>query len=305
MRQVLPKPWCVLLVCTLALCASAARADAPSTWRFAPEHDYGPFVFVDEQGRLAGLSVELLELIARRQRWHISAVPAAPLKTQLEVLRRGDADLISSLRPTPERSAYLAFSAPYVSVPAIVVARTGELGLSPFGGHPLAALEGRRVAVGAGYAVEGFVRRTHPRVDWQLVADDVQALRGVQDRRFDAAVVDAASAAFTARQHGLRDLASRGAVGFDYTLSFAVPRARLDLLTQLDAAIRALPLAERQAVVDRWITPLAASPLQARAWQPVIAGLGLLGAAALAALILWLRRRQARVEPSALPGTPP
>lgn len=251
--------------------------DSAEVVRFAPERDYGPFVFIDDRGALAGLSVDVLALVARQARLDVHTLPAAPLKEQLQRVRDGQADLLSSLRPTPERGAYLAFSRPYVSVPAIVVGRAGDRPLAS--GAPLAALDGRAVAVGDGYGVESFVRQRYPRVRWVAVPDDVAALSGVVDRTVDAAVVDAASAAFVRRRHGLRGLVRLGEVGFEYTLSFAVPKARTELLARIDAAIRGLPREQLQGAVERWLRPVEdEAPLRSR--SPALAlGLGALGLA--------------------------
>ena len=274
--------------------AAAAGAREPLTVRFAPERDYGPFVFADDDGRVRGLSVDLLELLAPAAGLRLQVLPPAPLADQLALLRSGGADLVSSLRPTPERASYLLFTRPYVNVPAILVLRAGfslpEAGADEQAG--LSALAGRAVAVGAGYAVEGFVRSRFPRVRWVAVPDDVQALRGVAEGRHDAAVVDAASAAFVTQRHAITGLRSAGPIGFEYALSLAVPRGRTDLLERLDGAITALPLRERTAIQERWIGPLHGSELMSPAsgrlvWAAAFLGLGAL----LGAVLLWRRRR--------------
>lgn len=265
--------------------AAEATPPEPLSLRFAPEKDYGPFVFVDAEGRLRGLSVELLQLVQQHAGLRVSTLPAAPLAEQLAALREGRAELLSSLRPTPERAAFLAFSTPYVSVPAILVQR-GAAGARTEG--PTAALQtldGRPVAVGRAYAAEGFVRQRFPQVGWVAVPDDVAALQGVVDGRVDAAVVDAASALFVQRHHGLRGLRSAGTIGFDYRLSFAVPLHRTDLLARVDAGIRAISATERAAVVERWMAPLDLDADLPSAWNTPAArwGLGLTAVSAVLA----------------------
>lgn len=273
----------VMVLLTAALSAGAEPV------RFAPERDYGPFVYEDADGVVRGLSVDLLRLVERQAGWQVRTLPAAPLAEQLEALRAGRADLISSLRPTPERARFLAFSLPYVSVPAVLVRRADAPPAS------LPGLAGQAVAVGQSYAVEGFVREQFPQVRWVAVPDDVAALRGVAEGRFAGAVVDAASTAFIVRRAGLSGLRPVEAVGFEYRLSFAVPRARADLLERLDEAIRAIPAAERLAVLERWLPPLDATQAPPTGGQSLAlrwgAGLVLLAAAGVLVLALWRRRR--------------
>lgn len=282
------------LACLVAAVVAASAAPAAAGWagpsqpvRFAPERDYGPFVFQREDGRIDGLSVEMLGLLQARAGLTVTTLPARPLNEQLEALRRREADLVSSLRATPERGEYALFTLPYVSVPAVVVMRADrpERRLAAMGGEP--------VAVGLGYAVEPVMRERYPQVAWQGVSDDGAALRGVLQRRFEAAVVDAASLAHvvaTQRLEGLRVVAP---ADFEYTLAFAVRKDWPELREALDDAIRALPGAQRQAVLRRWL----AEPLQPlrTSWATWLGGALLLVGTltALAAASRGLQRRRA------------
>ncbi len=120
--------WLLACLCLQPAASSRAAAAEPApalTVRLAPERDCGPFVFVGDNGQLQGLSVGLLQ-------------------------RLGRADLVSWLRPTPERAAFLAFTRPYVQVPAIVVQAARPPRGPGDGRARLEALAGRPVAVGAG-----------------------------------------------------------------------------------------------------------------------------------------------------------
>ena len=279
--------WLVAAALTGAAAAAVAGWAGPAQpVRFAPERDYGPFVFQRADGRIDGLSVEMLALLQERAGLTIANLPARPLNEQLEALRRREADLVSSLRATPERGEYALFTLPYVAVPAVVVMRADRPE------RRLAAMTGEPVAVGLGYAVEPVMRQRHPKVAWQGVSDDVVALRGVLQRRFEAAVVDAASFAHvvaTQRLEGLRVVAP---ADFEYALAFAVRKDWPELREALDDAIRALPGAQRQAVLRRW---LAEPPQPHRTpWATWLGG-ALLLAGALTALVaggrgLWRRR---------------
>lgn len=292
------------LLLNLAPPAGAQPADAPvvtsaaqQAWlrergvlRVAPERDYGPFVFVEPDGRVSGLSVEMLQLVQRRTGIELRWLPAQPLAGLLDLARRRDADLLTSLRPNPERSAFLLFTRPYVKVPAILVTRADRAAPT------LQTLQGRPVAVGAGYAVEAVVRASYPKVRWLAVSDDRQALEAVLARRADAAVVDAASAAFVIRRQALEGLASAGEIGFDYELSFAVRADWPELRTILDAGIAAVPEPERAAVLQRWLEPLDDAGMAARAPLATRLGVLLVAFAVLAGVVLYARH--ARVKPA-------
>jgi ABC-type amino acid transport substrate-binding protein len=263
--------------------------------RLAAEPDYGPFIFLaaPEPG-LRGLSMDMLVEVQRRTGLQWRLLEPAPLATLLGWMRSGRADLITSLRRTPERSAYLLFSQPYVRVPAIVLVRADRLPPRVPVGHPLSALAGQAVAVGAGYAVEAVVRQAYPGVAWHSVPDDVVALQGVASGRFDAAVVDAASAAFVQQRHQVLGLRSAGEVGFEYELSFAVRRDRPELLAVLNEGIRAIPAADRRALMQRWLAPLDPGVQAPRApWATRLALLLLCVSLLLAAALVWQHAKRA------------
>jgi ABC-type amino acid transport substrate-binding protein len=266
--------------------ALAAWVAAHPQVRFGPERDYGPFVFVDEGGRLRGLSIDVLDIVAGHTRLDLKPLPPRPLADWLDAARRGEVDLLSSLRPTPERGEFLEFTQPYVSVPAVVVMRQGR---AP---DALAAMSGRKVAVGKGYAVEAYVREHHPAVLWQAVADDVAALKGVAAGEFDAAVADTASVAFVSAQHHLGGLVQSERLDFEYRLSFAVRKDWPQLRAVLDAGIGNISAGERQALVERWMAPLAAQAPPPRApWATRIAVVLIVTGLLLAAW-QWRRRRR-------------
>lgn len=233
-------------VLLLLLCAVAPAQSLPEI-RFAPERDYGPFVYQSPDGQVRGLSVDMLNALRPMLDLPVITLPAQPLARILDAARRGEVDLVSSLRQTPERSVYLAFTAPYVSVPAVLVLRQS---ISP---ARLGNLQGQRVAVGRGYAVEAFVRKAYPGVHWQAVTDDLAALQGVQRGDYQAAVADIASVSFAVREHQLQGLQVSDTVGFDYPLSFAYRKDLGDFGQQLQGALARLDPRERQRIVDRWI----------------------------------------------------
>lgn len=228
--------------------ASGLAAAAPPLMRVGVEADYGPFVYTDAAGQAQGLSVELLRRVAELGGFELKPLPAQPLPALLQAAQRGELDLLTSLRPTPARAEFLAFSAPYVEVPAVLVARGGaprRLGLDQ--------MRGQRVGVGRGYAVEAVMRQRHPDVLWQPMDDDADALRALDRGELDAVVADLASVAYGQRRLRLRELQVHQRVGFDYPLSFAYPKQRADVGALLNLGLHRLPPAERDALLARWL----------------------------------------------------
>lgn len=270
----------------IALVLSTTAVMGEQVIRFAPEKDYGPFVYVNAQGEVAGLSIDILEAIKPALNQPVRTLPARSLAEILAAAKRGEVDLISSLRPTPERSEYLAFTSPYVQVPAVLVVRTGSSKLK------IKDLTGKPVAVGKGYAVEAFVRSNYPQLDWQAVPDDLTALQGVVTGQYQAAVADIASVSHLLREGQVASVQVSEAVGFNYPLGFAYRKTLPDLGRRLESALQNLDVSTRRNIVNTWIDASALEYEDSR--QAVLRWSGIVVGALSAAffLSLYLRKRR-------------
>lgn len=281
-----------------ALLAWALLAQPLSGWageamrlRFAPERDYGPFIYQSDTGQVEGLSADFLHAMAAQGEILIDTLPAQPLASILEAARQGQVDLISSLRPTPERAEFLGFTRPYVTVPAVLVTLPSR---DP---QSLKDFHGRPVAVGRGYAVETFVREKYPEVQWLAVDDDSEGLRLLRSGQVGALVADVASVHFAADRLGLRAVQVNAAIGFEYPLSFAFPKSRPDIGRVLEESLRRLPETRRQSLRQRWLDGRQQSSDDPRAVWLRRVGLGL-AALAVLGLVVTLMRRSPDVDAS-------
>ena len=266
---------------------------------YAPERDYGPFVYVDGAGQVRGLSIDFLSLLSEKTGLRFVASEALPLSQNLDKAKSGAVDMLTSLRPTPERAAFLGFTSSYVSIPAVLVVRAGQPGA-----RALKDMARRPVALGKGYAVEGFMRQRYPQVEWVALSSDAAALAELLAGRVDGVVADVASLQFLMRRHGWPALEVAGQVGFDYPLSFAY-RKDLPLLGEvLQQGLQSISAGERGIVLARWLPPGLDGTWQNRPTAPMLP-VGLL--LALGAGLGWwgARRRRAAAAAAAGQGAPP
>ena len=285
-----------LCLCHAAAPAAPAMADlnpAQRAWvarqapvSYAPERDYGPFVYLDGDGAVRGLSVDFLALIGEKTGLRFVATEALPLNANLDKAKRGAVDMLTSLRPTPGRAAFLGFTTAYVAIPAALIRRADQPA-----GLGLRDMAGRTVALGKGYAVEEFVRARYPRVQWLALASDDAALAALVAGQVDGVVADVASLQFLVSRRGWNQLVVAGHVGFEYPLSFAY-RKDLPMLGEVvQRGLRAISAAERRHLLARWLPPALHGTWQNRPTWPMWAVAALLLAGA--GLALWRARRAA------------
>lgn len=255
---------------------------------WAPEADYQPFIFLDAQQQPSGLSYSLLAELQKRLGLGLKSAPAAPLAELLDQARQRRIDVLTSLRPTPERTEYLAFTSAYVEVPSVLVGPATHTGTPE-----LAQLSGRKVAVGQGYAIEQFVRQHYPQIHWQAMPTDRASLEAVLSGEVEAAAMDIGSASYLMAQLAPDSLKIGERIDFDYPLSLAYRKDWPILGEILEAGLRSLSLRDREALFSPWLTPLADAP------RPLSSRYLLTGAllmVLLGAALLLVQRRYRPVE---------
>jgi polar amino acid transport system substrate-binding protein len=92
--------------------ALAAEQREPETLRIAV-YDVPPYAYVDSDGSISGVSVDLWRRVAEQMEWPFRLIPVADMETILSGLEQGHFDAaIGAITITPERAARVDFSYP-------------------------------------------------------------------------------------------------------------------------------------------------------------------------------------------------
>jgi diguanylate cyclase (GGDEF)-like protein/PAS domain S-box-containing protein len=216
--------------------------------RVAPEANYPPFSFI-ESDAWHGLSADMIRLIQERIGINFQTLPAQNLDDILSNVKLNEADVVTSLRETPERSQFLDFTQPYISVPtAIIVKASFTKGRWP------EDFIGKRVAVGKGYGVQKFIEEQFPAIQLSLVPDDLDGMRKLSFGEVDAVIMDVASASFFIEREKITNLRIFAAFDYSYDLSFGIRKDLPALQDILSKTLASIPELDKQAVLDKWIT---------------------------------------------------
>ena len=257
----------LLLVLLAGYCLPAASAEIALNARqqqwlkdhpkiiWAPEADYQPFIFVDAQGQPRGLSSDLLALLNQRLQLGLVAAPPGQLKDLLGAVQRHEIDLLTSLRPTEERAKLLQFTSAYVQVPTVLVLPSDSASSTD-----LEQLAGKPVAVGKGYAVEAYVRKHYPEIQWQALASDAEGLQALSAGKVAAALMDLGSASYLLGQYVPASLKIGPRISFDYPLSFAYRKDWPELGEILEVGLRSITPQEHATISKTWLGQLPGSP---------------------------------------------
>jgi PAS domain S-box-containing protein len=204
--------------------------------------------------------------------------------------RAHEVDMLSAAAQTPQRSEYLLFTEPHITLPGVIITRkdAGET-------MSLSRLAGMRVCVVSGYLWQEFIARDHPRIILDPVPDIQTGLRKISFGLADAMVENVATAVQVIEQEGIPNLQVSGESGYSTRLSFAIRKDWPELRSILDKALSAIGPAERKAVVDRYIhlSRLTMVPRKVRVMIGAVAGAVLL---LICVIITWNHLLQRRVR---------
>lgn len=255
--------------------------------RYAPDPAFPPFEFFRADGHVAGITPEILELLADELHVKIEAVRYPTWDAVLDGVRRGEVDLLGTLTRTADRETFLAFTEPYLSVPNVLYVAADSRWQTRF-----AELAGRRIAVVRSAGAHAWLMRNHPEVAVVPVANTAEGFRLVSLGEVDAMLETLPVGAFVISEQGFTNLRPLPEIVFTVPQHLAVRRGDERLRAILEKGLARLSPEQRLRIFSRWTGEDPAQPrwrIPAPVWRGV-AGLSAL----LLGFVAWnyLLRRQ-------------
>jgi two-component system sensor histidine kinase EvgS len=251
----------VLLLALHAASAAVAASDAgltpvQKTWIAGHTARLGltrtnwpPFDIVSQDGKYTGITADYLALLQARTGLRVQTVLFDDWPQALAAARKGEVDFLGSMSRTAERDRFLDFTAPYVTNPAVIVARKDAREIRGIGD-----LKGRTVAVESGFAAAEVLKSRQPGIRLLEVRTTAEALLEVSLGRADAYVGDLIVSTWLIDRNYLTNLEVRGSAPLaSGDLRFAVRKAAGPLRAILDAGLARLSEEDHQAIRQRWV----------------------------------------------------
>ncbi|MBU1041564.1 MAG: diguanylate cyclase [Proteobacteria bacterium] len=255
-----------LALCLVALTqASAAAAPGPDlkltdkeqtylrehpSATFCVDPDWVPFERINEQGGHEGIAADLLRLVSQRTGLRLELVPTKSWEESLEASRQGRCKVLSFLNTTPEREAWLTFTAPLLSDPNVFITREKH----PYIADP-AGLSGQTIALPTGTSIEERVRRDYPNLTIILTESENKAVNLVSTNKADMTLRSLIVAAYTIRKEGLFNLKIAGQIPqYANQLRVGVRKDEPLLRGILDKGVRSITPQEREQIVNRHVS---------------------------------------------------
>lgn len=255
-----------------------------------------PEVFYANAAHVEGISVDILEAIARAEGWTIQYVPGT-LEEGLSRLQRGDLDLMLSVARTQPRAKVLEYHEEPVLHSWSEVYASEDANI-----HKITDLSSKRVAVVGGSRqlelLSVLVVEFHLTPTLVVTEDFSESIAAVADGRADAAITNPFNGRWLAEHAGLRDTAIAFAPMDIYFA--ASPQLDNRVLRALDLRLREMkgePQSAYFEALGRWKRP---QPFRLPSWLKWAGAAAALLLAAIAAWALSLRRYARKLAASEL-----
>ncbi|MEJ5061016.1 MULTISPECIES: transporter substrate-binding domain-containing protein [unclassified Pseudomonas] len=258
--------------------------------RVAINENVPPISFIDSEGKLRGISVQVLAKISQRTGLQFDIQAMQSVAAMLTGIKNGQVDVLAGIGLSSQREEALLFTRAFLSSPSVLVTR-----LAPDSPRTLDEMAGKTLALTQGNIVSEFIRQHFPRircVDAPLSAD---AMEMVAQGKADGGINSLISARYLISRQYRDRLQVTSTVGTDPARStLATSHEAIELHSILDKALLSIPPEEIDELVQPWRNDLQVEQSYwLRHRQAIFQAFAAAGVLLLIALggIVWQRRQ--------------
>jgi PAS domain S-box-containing protein len=251
--------------------------------RNAADPAWAPIEFVDEQGRLRGITSEYLGRLEQMLHVRFETPWDMTWAQMMEALKDGRLDMASCVRNTPQRRSFMEFTEPYFSMPTVIFAHTDVAYVD------LQSLKGKSVAVVEGYALQDLISDEHPEIHLVPVRNLKEGLSLLSKGDVHAYIDALAPGIYALTHDGFTNIHVAGEAPFRYEMSMAASAQQPILASILRKALKAVPEADRDRFFQKWATvPITYRVDYSLIWKTIA------GAVAFVLIVVYWNRKLSR-----------
>lgn len=212
------------------------------------DHNYPPYEFLDDEGRVSGFNVELTHAVAEIMGLDVE-IRLGPWDAMRRGLENGDIDILQGMVSTSDRQRSLVFSMPHAKVHQSIWVRDG----SPI--TLLRDLVNKDVLVMRGSVMHDFMLR-HPELGSRLhlVETLEDALSLLSRGEADAALVAKLPGEYLLLKNRLRNIHPIAKPLDSQNYGYAVKKGNEDLLATFNEGLKLLERSGRyRQIYERWL----------------------------------------------------
>ncbi|MDM8535995.1 transporter substrate-binding domain-containing protein [Desulfobacterales bacterium HSG17] len=206
--------------------------------RVASDSNWAPIEFADGNGDYQGISPEYLKVIEKLLNIRFDIVPELSWTQLVAKVKNREVDMFSCLARTSERSNYLNFTRPYLSIPVVIFTKSNVTYI-----NDLMELNGKKIAVVEGYAVQEWLSRDYPDIRLITTGTICESLERLVRGEVFAYVGNILTTSYYIRETGKFSIKVAGETPYSYDQTMAVRKDWPELVNILQKALNNSPFA--------------------------------------------------------------
>ncbi|MBI6852239.1 transporter substrate-binding domain-containing protein [Pseudomonas cichorii] len=211
-----------------------------------------PYIYKDNNGNWVGLNVDVLARISRMTGLQFVHREVSSTQDSIEVLKAAEAEMNTTLAENAERRQFLDFTYSFGGNSWVFVVRSDSSSQVS-----LSSLSGRVLALPARHALEEEIQRNFPNIQLRRVPTYAEARKLVETGQADATIQNEAGA-YLFPPGSLK--VARGVDGKWSPDQFSVIKSQPELLSILNKALEAFPVAEMRSIRMKWLGSVLPQP---------------------------------------------
>jgi signal transduction histidine kinase/ABC-type amino acid transport substrate-binding protein len=198
------------------------------------------------KAKLTGFSIELLNLIAKKLNLKFKYIYFNSWKRLLNSAKKGNIDIVFLAQKTASRLKYLYFTDTILTQQNRLITTLNRRF------SELKDLNGKRVAITAGSAIEDFLKSFYPDIKVTLTKGEKESLELVSKGRVDATILEPIRASYYIQKYNLNNLTISGDINYNYYLSIASTKREPQLNIILNKTLKSIKESEIKALKLKW-----------------------------------------------------
>jgi polar amino acid transport system substrate-binding protein len=204
--------------------------------------NWSPYEFYADN-KHQGMVSDYFELIMSNVGLQYEIVPTRSWDDSLLKASLGECELIPGAMQTVQRSTYLNFTKPYLTIPAVVAIRSDS---------DFVSLAGKKIGVLKRSAFHDVLENRYKRSDIYPVASYLEGLRLVRSGDLDALAGADANLAQLIKEHQISDIRISDQLNDNWDISVAITEFSPYLQNILNKSINSLTPEQHSNIYDRW-----------------------------------------------------
>lgn len=202
-----------------------------------------------ENGKHIGMTYDYIRLFSDRIGLPITLVPTTTWTQSLEYAKSRKCDIFSLAMSTPERTQYMTFTKPYLSIPLVVATRLDKLFIAD-----ITNVTSKRLGIVKGYAFVELLRNKYPKINLIEVPSLDEGLAQVATGELYGFVGALSSVGYSIQRDFIGELKVAGKFDEKWELSVGVRNDSPMLLSAFEKIITSVDHATKQEIMSKWIS---------------------------------------------------